>query len=69
MNCLTFALWHRWHWGGKIKWMMNGGPFPHFYVDNAKDNYIAYYNSHDYLKWWQMFHYEGEYQIDYHDGW
>ncbi len=69
MNCLTFALWYKWNWGGKIKWRMGGGPFPHFYIDNERENYIAYYKAVEYLQWWQMFHYKGEYEIEYCDGW
>ena len=69
MNCLTFAVWYWWNWGGKIKWSMHGAPIPHFYVDHVEDNYIAYYNTSRYLKWWQMLHYDGDYSIEYNNGW
>tara|TARA_Y100000310_G_C20031707_1_gene512110 strand:+ start:96 stop:371 length:276 start_codon:yes stop_codon:yes gene_type:complete len=69
MNCLTFALWYWWNWGGKLRMLTGVGQLPHFYVDNEKDGYIASYHSDDYLRWWQQLHYEGEYLIEPCDGW
>jgi hypothetical protein len=70
MNCLTFALFHWIKNGGKIKCDSNSNNFfPHFYVYDEKNNYIAEYHTEKYLLWWQQLHFKGKKRITPCDGW